>query len=769
MPVAKPSKRITIKAFAHPPKLPPNFYESTSQQLFEATSSILRHRHEPPALQNCYTSVVNLVSHQFGPRLYHDLVHEFQESCRWVLPSDHDSSSGGSRDLLTFLAQQYPKYVDYLLLVRHVFLALDRPYVWDDVTGTAVKRSSQSTTVLEVGLQQFHRRLCELGWDDEAYTAWWNLLWEAFTTQSTSMLGLLESTMHLWKDLGTARIKVAKTHPLLQSSLEQLSAEWQVKQPYSAEAFLLHVHQQWQYVSTQWTFLPKTWLRALVELHLLEPHLNGEYLLKSMDITHLEHCQRLWNLAARIEGGLPRVLEAVCAHVKQRGLQCIQQPQQQQQQQQLPSQENQPQPQEPPLTPKSVVGGLLELHGQLCSLRAVVGDIPLKPVWADVLNQTPLVAEWLAKYVDLEFKNFKNETSLEPLLYLFTHLQAKDVFEAFYKKDLAKRLLMNRIQSMDLERQFVSLLKTECGTGYTSKMEGMFQDMEWSRESLARYRESPEYLTMRASHPGTGKDAHDTKQGLSSSSSPVDMEVQILTTGYWPVFTQYTNLVLPNELLVPRENFWNYYKKKYQGRKIVWQYALGNCTVSFTASNKTYDLIVSLLQTLVLLCFNERDQWTLPDLMQRIGLEDVEVMERTLLSMTVGKEQFRVLCRKKGPAARDPARSVADDDVFQVNMKFSSNMKRIKIPSMLKKETKKERDKIVESVSRDRLYLIDAVVVRIMKARKTILHQQLIPQVLEQIKVPAQPADIKQRIESLIEREYMERDEKDRTRYNYLA
>ena len=85
------------------------------------------------------------------------------------------------------------------------------------------------------------------------------------------------------------------------------------------------------------------------------------------------------------------------------------------------------------------------------------------------------------------------------------------------------------------------------------------------------------------------------------------------------------------------------------------------------------------------------------------------------------------------------------------------------------KETKEEREKTVKAVSRDRLYLIDAVLVRIMKARKTILHQQLIPQVLEQVKVPAQPADVKKRIESLIEREYFERDTNDRNQYNYLA
>jgi cullin 4 len=42
------------------------------------------------------------------------------------------------------------------------------------------------------------------------------------------------------------------------------------------------------------------------------------------------------------------------------------------------------------------------------------------------------------------------------------------------------------------------------------------------------------------------------------------------------------------------------------------------------------------------------------------------------------------------------------------------------------KETKEEREKTVESISRDRLYLMDAVLVRIMKARKMVL-QFLLP------------------------------------------
>jgi cullin-4 len=85
------------------------------------------------------------------------------------------------------------------------------------------------------------------------------------------------------------------------------------------------------------------------------------------------------------------------------------------------------------------------------------------------------------------------------------------------------------------------------------------------------------------------------------------------------------------------------------------------------------------------------------------------------------------------------------------------------------KETAKERTETHEAVSKDRLYLIDAAVVRIMKARKTIDHRDLMGEVMAQLKFPSSSSDVKKRVESLIEREYMERVEGDRSRYNYLA
>jgi len=53
--------------------------------------------------------------------------------------------------------------------------------------------------------------------------------------------------------------------------------------------------------------------------------------------------------------------------------------------------------------------------------------------------------------------------------------KGKDVFEAFYKKDLAKRLLLGKSASIDAEKSMISKLKTECGSQFTNKLEGMFK------------------------------------------------------------------------------------------------------------------------------------------------------------------------------------------------------------------------------------------------------------------------------------------------------
>ncbi|KAJ1926654.1 ubiquitin ligase (cullin) of SCF, partial [Linderina pennispora] len=87
-----------------------------------------------------------------------------------------------------------------------------------------------------------------------------------------------------------------------------------------------------------------------------------------------------------------------------------------------------------------------------------------------------------------------------------------------------------------------------------------------------------------------------------------------------------------------------------------------------------------------------------------------------------------------------------------------------------KPEQKRENKETMKSVEQDRRYQIEAAIVRIMKARKTLAHRQLVQETISQIKLfQAQVPDIKQAIDALIEREYLERDADSRDVYKYLA
>lgn len=49
------------------------------------------------------------------------------------------------------------------------------------------------------------------------------------------------------------------------------------------------------------------------------------------------------------------------------------------------------------------------------------------------------------------------------------------MFEEFYKRYFAKRLLLNRSASSDAEQSMLLKLKEECGAGFTTKLETMLK------------------------------------------------------------------------------------------------------------------------------------------------------------------------------------------------------------------------------------------------------------------------------------------------------
>lgn len=91
----------------------------------------------------------------------------------------------------------------------------------------------------------------------------------------------------------------------------------------------------------------------------------------------------------------------------------------------------------------------------------------MKSTMVNILNlKVNRLAELLARYVDRKLRGEKGmqetetEQAFDKVIVIFKLLQGKDVFEGFYKKFLAKRLLLGKSASDELERSMLSRLKT---------------------------------------------------------------------------------------------------------------------------------------------------------------------------------------------------------------------------------------------------------------------------------------------------------------------
>ncbi|KXX76455.1 Cullin-4B [Madurella mycetomatis] len=326
-------------------------------------------------------------------------------------------------------------------------------------------------------------------------------------------------------------------------------------------------------------------------------------------------------------------------------------------------------------------------------------------------------------------------------LELFRFIEGKDVFEAFYKKDLARRLLLGRSASQDAERSMLAKLKSECGSSFTHNLEQMFKDQELAKDEMTSYKE---WLA------GTGR-----------SNGGVDLSVSILSAAAWPTFPD-VRVLLPKEVLEQITIFDKYYKNKHTGRRLTWKHNMAHCVVKAQFNRGPKELLVSALQAAVLMLFNDVEDdgskktstsgvLSYEQISQATGLQGGE-LDRTLQSLACGKA--RVLT--KHPKGRD----VSPTDTFTVNKAFTDPKFRVKINQIQLKETKEENRETHARVAADRQFETQAAIVRIMKSRKKMGHVQLVAEVINQTRSrgAVDPADIKANIEKLIEKDYLERE-----------
>ncbi|KAK7730002.1 hypothetical protein SLS53_009117 [Cytospora paraplurivora] len=400
--------------------------------------------------------------------------------------------------------------------------------------------------------------------------------------------------------------------------------------------------------------------------------------------------------------------------------------------------------------------------------------------FAEFINLFKRCSEFVSLFIDDNLKNgIRGKTeaevdeSMEKAIVLVRYLQDRDMFQRYYQKHLARRLLHGKSESQDAEKQLISRMKQEIGSHFTAKFEGMFKDMETSRDLTAGY--------------------HDHIRDLGDMDRKViDLHINVLTSNNWPPdgMLQKTSdgskvqCHWPPEIQSLQASFLKYYLSERNGRVLTWLGNLGTADIKCVfpkvpgkeagplSKERRYELTVSTHGMVVLMLFNELPEgvWlSFEEIQAATNLPTAE-LSRTLASVTLASKS-RVLLKE--PATK----SIQPEDKFTYNSSFFSKQIKIRAPVVSahsKVEGAEERKETEKKNDESRLAIVDAAIVRIMKSRKELAHNLLISEVVNVLTGRFKPDIplVKKRIEDLIAREYLERaEEADATQqiYRYLA
>ncbi|KAG5981422.1 hypothetical protein E4U55_002955 [Claviceps digitariae] len=403
----------------------------------------------------------------------------------------------------------------------------------------------------------------------------------------------------------------------------------------------------------------------------------------------------------------------------------------------------------------------------------------LNKSFSDFINMFSRSSEYVSLFIDDNLKRgIRGKTEaeidaiLEKAIVVIRYLLDRDLFQTYYQRHLARRLLHGKSESHDVEKQIISRMKQELGQQFTSRFEGMFRDLVTSSELTSTYREHA--------------------ANVSEGAKVIDLNVSVLTSNYWPPEIMGRQTAIgdcsrvmcnyPPDVERLQASFQQFYLANRNGRKLTWIGTTGSADIKCVfpaipgksgalSKERRYEINVPTFAMVIMLLFNDVDDG------QSLSFEEIQAKTNISTSDLMRALTAIAVAPKSRVLVKEPAtKYVKAGDRFSFNSSFQSKTVRIKAPiinAVSKVEGTQERKNTEEKNNQTRAHIVDAAIVRIMKARKELSHSQLVSEVLSQLVGRFKPevSLIKKRIEDLIVREYLERPDEEEapSMYRYVA
>ncbi|KRX64236.1 Cullin-3 [Trichinella sp. T9] len=755
--------KMRIRAF--PMNMDESYVESTWELLRGAIQKIQIQNNSVLSFEELYRNAYTLVLHKHGDKLYNGLREVITEHLQKKIRMDVLKAMKNS-NFLEVLNDAWNEHTTSMIMIRDILMYMDRVYV-----------SQHSVDpVYDLGLILFRDEVIRYdGIRDNLSNTLLNMIMAERHGEAIHMLSVKNACLMLMA-LGIHARTVYEEdfeNPFLQQSAEFFREEGlRYLSENNASAYIQKVQQRINEESIR----ARHYLDAMTEVKIikvLEEELISKNLriivdMENSGVVHMltqdryEDLNAMYLLLKRVPNGLTVMSSAMSNYLRQQGTALVHE-----------------------LTngistsPVQFIENLLSLKSRFDQFlsQAFENDSLFRRVissdFEHFFNLNPSSPEYLSLFIDDKLKKGSkamSESDLENVMdramILFRHLQEKDVFERYYKQHLAKRLLHTRSLADDAEKSVIAKLRMECGCHFTSKIEGMFKDMQLSATINENIR------NMRDAHP--------------EFALPIDFSASVLTTGFWPTHGSAIRCILPSAANEAFEKFKHFYLNSHSGRILNLQPQLGTADLhaefyphsSSSSSNPKqkkhkHILCVSTYQMCILMLFNKSNQYTYKEIVEQTAIPEKD-LKRALLSLIFGKSTQQVLCRESKGAATtgDRLPVLHEEDVFRVNEEFSSRLFRVKIQTLLAKgETVPEQRETRGKIEEERKLEVEAAIVRIMKSRQRLGHTVLLNEIVNQLKHRFMPSPImiKKRIEGLIERDYLSRDPSDYNMYTYVA